>query len=428
MSIQRFVTLLPILAVTVVTAAATARAQDWPQWRGPHRDGTTVGLQAPAAWPETLRQRWRLEVGGGHASPVLAGDTVYVLSREGDEEVARAVALADGQVRWRRGYPAPYKMSSAATAHGKGPKATPAVAGGRLHTLGISGILSTFDAATGELVWRRAFGDRFKTTSPLYGTAASPVVDGGRLIAHVGGHHDGALIAFDAATGEEIWALAGDGPGYASPIVSELGGRHQVITQTDGHVVGVDAGDGTLLWKIPFTTPWDQNVVTPVESGGLLIIAGLEQPTRAYRLVAEDGGVRPEEVWANPDVTMYMSTPTAIGDRLFGLSPKRSGQLFALEVATGKLLHTSAGRDGDNAALVAADDRLLVLNDRAELMVIDPGADSLAPQARYEVSTAATWAHPLVTDHGVVIKDATTVTLFAFEAQAATSADSDGID
>jgi outer membrane protein assembly factor BamB len=413
MSSQRR-TILSIFATVVVTAAAV-QAQDWPQWRGPHRDGAAgAGFQAPEAWPETLRQAWQLEVGTGHSSPVLAGDTVYVFSREGDDEVARAVALADGKVEWRSAYPAPYQMDQAATAHGKGPKSTPVLAGGRLHTLGISGILSTFDAGSGKLLWQRSFGDRFKTTSPLYGTASSPLVDGDRLIANVGGHHDGALIAFDAATGDEVWALAGDGPGYASPIVRELGGRRQVITQTDQHVVGVDVGDGTLLWKIPFTTPYDQNSVTPVESGGLLIVAGLEQPTRAYRLTAGDGGLRPEEAWTHPDLDMYMSTPVVVGGRLFGLSPKRSGQLFALDAAAGKLLHAAEGRGGENAALVVAGGRLPVLNDRAELLVIDPGGDSLTPERRYEVSKSATWAHPLVTGRGVVVKDKTHVALWAF--------------
>lgn len=410
MSIKTTAILLSILGVL------PAAAQDWPQWRGPNRDGVAAFLAAPETWPEKLHPRWRLEVGTGHSSPILAGGVIYLLSREGDDEVARAVRLADGEVLWRRSYAAPYRMNSAATAHGKGPKATPALAGGRLHTFGISGILSAFDAESGELVWQQSFAERYDTTSPLYGASASPLVDGGRVVVHVGGHHDGALAAFDAATGEVRWTLEGDGPGYASPIVAELGGRRQVITQTDRHVVGVDAGDGTLLWKIPYTTPWDQNIVTPLVIGNRLIVAGLDQPTRAYELVSAGGELRPEEVWANADVPMYMSAPVTAGGRLFGLSHKRSGQLFAVEAATGKTLWTSEGRVGDNAALVLAGDRLWVLNDGAELSVLDPKAGSFAPLARFEVAKSATWAHPLLTDLGVVVKDKTTLALLAFEA------------
>ncbi len=210
-----------ILATAMFCLCLPAVGQDWPQWRGPDRDGIAASLTAPdpfhlspsgGTWPPALHPVWRLEVGTGHSSPILAADVIYVLSREGDDEAVRAVDLGSGRVRWRASYPAPYQMNSAATAHGKGPKSTPAAATGRLHTLGISGILSTFDTATGKLLWRRTFGDRHATTSPYYGTAMSPLVDGERLIVHVGGHHDGALMAPDAATGATRWSLDGDGP------------------------------------------------------------------------------------------------------------------------------------------------------------------------------------------------------------------------
>ena len=224
------------------------------------------------------------------------------------------------------------------------------------------------------------------------------MVDGERLIAHVGGHHDGALMAFDAATGETLWSYEDDGPGYASPIVVELLGKRQVVTQTDRHVVSVDVENGKLLWKLPFTTDWDQNSVTPVAVGSRLIIAGLDRPTRALELVAgEGGGLTSNEAWANSDLPMYMSSPVLAGERLFGLSHKKSGQLFALEAATGRALWTSPGRNGENAALIRAGDHLFVLNERAELIVLDVGADNYEPLASYDVAKSPTWAHPVLT-------------------------------
>ncbi len=412
-----------ILLLTLLFAALPVSGQSWPQWRGSHRDAAGW-FATPATWPKTLRPIWRLEVGTGHSSPILAAEVIYVLSREGEDETVRAVDLESGEVRWSQSYPAPYEMSSVATAHGKGPKSTPALAGGRLHTFGISGILSTFDAATGDLLWRQTFGDRHAATSPLYGTAMSPLVDGDRLIVHVGGHHDGALMALDAATGAERWSLDGDGPGYASPILVELAGRRQVLTQTDRHVVGVDASGGKLLWKIPFTTDWDQNSVTPVAVGSRLILAGLDLPTRAWELAAGDAGLIPKEVWSNPEVPLYMSSPVLAGDRLFGLSHKRSGQLFALDAATGRTLWTSPGRDGENAALIRAGDLLFVLNDRAQLTVLDVRAASFASVARYEVADSPTWAHPLLTRRGLVVKDKTTLALLSFQPAPDASTDS----
>jgi outer membrane protein assembly factor BamB len=289
------------------------------------------------------------------------------------------------------------------------------VATGRLHTLGISGILSTVDKATGELLWRRTFDETHSATSPYYGTAMSPLVDGDRLIVHVGGHHDGALMALDAATGKTIWSLPGDGPSYASPIVVAYEARRQVVTQTDRHVVGVDAASGEVLWKVPFTTEWDQNTITPVFAGSHLIIAGFDVPTRAWKLVV-DGP--PTEIWSRPDLPLYMASPVIVGERLFGLSHKRSGQLFAIDVATGDSVWASPGRDGENVSMVFAADHLFVLNERAELAILDARADTFRTVVSYDVSETATWANPIVTRSGIVVKDATTLALLSFQAAA----------
>src|ERR1044071_503604 len=161
---------------------------DWPQWRGPQRDGTSADLVAPQKWPDQLSERWRITVGEGHSSPLVVGDRVYLFTRQQEEEVARCVRAADGKELWRATYLAPYTMNSAATSHGKGPKSTPVVAAGKLFTLGIGGILSCFAAESGRLVWRKNFSKEFTNTSPLYGTATSPIIVDNMCIVHVGGH------------------------------------------------------------------------------------------------------------------------------------------------------------------------------------------------------------------------------------------------
>src|SRR5690349_20293828 len=183
---------------------------------------------------------WSAPVGIGHASPIVDGQRAYVFARKGEQEVAQAIDLATGKSVWTAAYDQPYTMNSAATAHGKGPKSTPVLAGGRLFTLGIAGTLSAFDAATGKVLWRHAYDQEFGPP-PDYGTAMSPLVDGNLLIAHVGGIRGGALRAFDPATGATKWSWAGDGPGYASPIVFVSGGVRQIVTETKTKVVGVDA-------------------------------------------------------------------------------------------------------------------------------------------------------------------------------------------
>jgi len=392
------------LVLGAALVAPLVAADDWPQWRGPARDGRT-SLGARVSYPEKLTPAWKVTVGEGHASPVVVGDRVYVFSREGEDEVVQALELATGKRAWRASYPAPYTMNPAATGHGKGPKSTPAVAGGRLFTFGIGGILSAFDAATGRLAWRKETGSEFGQGSPLYGVAMSPVVDGGSVIVHVGGPGKGALTALDAATGSVRWAWKGDGPAYASPVVATIGGVRQVVTFSESFLVGVSAERGELLWKVPFTTPWVQNAVTPVVDGDSVIYSGLDHPVRAIRVVRGATGWTTEPRWESGDVAAYMSTPVLEGGRLYGLSHRKRGQFFCLDAATGRVVWLSEGRLGDNAALVAGGGMVFALTTEADLFVLPQKGDAFAPSRRYRVASSPTWAHPVVTGEGVLVKD-----------------------
>jgi outer membrane protein assembly factor BamB len=413
--------LSPVLAIVGLSLTAHA---DWPQWRGPTRDGRIAGFRAPERWPQKLVRRWRVEVGAGHSSPVATGNAVFVLTREGESEVVRRLDLATGRQVWRDSYPAPYEMDPAARGHGKGPKSTPAYGDGLLYTLGISGILSCLDAATGKVRWRHDFAEQYRRTSPLYGAAMSPLLDRGLLIAHVGGHDGGALTAFDARTGRARWRWTGDGPAYASPIVVNLDGARQVVTQTQKSCAGVAADTGALLWRIPFTTPYDQNCVTPVavpgqrQAGPWLVFGGTGQPTFACRIQHRDAGgksaprVVAEKAWETREVTLYMSTPIADGRRIYGMSERRRGQLFCLDASTGRVEWVGAGRFGENAAFLDAGSALLVLTTDGVLHVMRKNGAALAEVARYPVADSPTWASPAVIGNRVLIKDVTGLTMW----------------
>jgi outer membrane protein assembly factor BamB len=395
--------------VGLVLIGTVLAAEDWPQWRGPGRDGQIAGFAAPETWPKELQKQWTLEVGLGHASPVVVGDKVFVLSRQGEDEVVRALTAADGKELWSAKYPAPYKVNMAAVRHGKGPKSTPAVADGRVFTLGISGILSGWDAGSGNLLWQHEFSGKFASTSPLYGTATSPMVEGNLVIAHVGGHNSGALTAFDAQSGEVKWQWDGDGPGYTSAILATLGGTRQIVTQSQAAQIGVGL-DGKLLWQMPFKTPYDQNVITPVVAGELLIFSGLGKPTTAYRMETANGKPAPTPVWENKESSMYMSSPVVVGGRLVGMANRSKGQFFCLDAASGKTLWLSDGGMGDNAAILAAGELALALTSKGDLVVFKPGADAFAPLARWKLSEKPTWAHPTIVGKQILIKDEATLT------------------
>lgn len=394
--------------------AAPGAAQDWPQWRGPGRDGVAV-VPARSSWPKSLKLAWKTVVGEGHSSPVVAGERVFVFARQGEIEELLSLDLGTGRVVWRQGEPAPYTMNPAAMSHGKGPKSTPVVRDGRVYTLGISGILSCREAATGRLVWRKDFKGRFRETSPLYGAAQSPLVDGGLVIVHVGGNDDGALTAFDAATGALKWEKKGDGPAYASPLAAEIAGTRQIVTLTQEHLIGVAAASGATLWTLPFTTEYTQNAVTPVVRGSTVYYSGLGNGVHAVEIVGRGEGFAAEPRWSNTDVSAYMSSPVLDGEVLYGLSHRNKGQLFALDVKSGRTLWKSEGRQGDNASLVVLGDALLVLTTEGELVVAKKDAKAFAPLATYAVATSPVWAHLAVVPRGFLVKDESSLALWTLE-------------
>jgi len=413
-------TIISKSALRICIAAALASqvcfAQDWPQWRGPNRDGVVASFAAPTVWPDKLKPIWKVQVGIGHSSPVVVGRRVYLHSRQEENEVAACFDLDTGKQLWRDSYPTPYMMNPAAVSHGKGPKSTPVVNNNNLYTFGISGILSCYDTMSGKVRWRKEFSKQFKATSPLFGAATSPIVHNGLVIVHVGGHDSGALTAFNAETGDVKWTWTGDGPSYASPIVFGSGGTAQIVTQTQKSIAGFSAASGEQLWRIPFETEYVQNIVTPVAYKETLIFSGLDKGTMAIRVIKRAGRFwETEKLWQNPEVSMYMNSPVVSGDYLFGLSHKRKGQFFCIDARTGQALWTSDGREGDNAAILAAGKFLFLLTDGADLIVARSDAIQFEVLKKYSVADSPTWAHPVLIGNRVLIRDASSLALLSLE-------------
>lgn len=392
------------LVAAALLAAATPAAEQWTGWRGPSRSAVSAAPM-PATLAAKASDVWAVPVGAGHASPLVDGQRVYVFARQGDREVAQAIDLATGKAAWTAAYDQPYTMNSAAHGHGKGPKSTPVLAAGRLFTLGIAGVLSGLDAATGKVLWRHAFDKEFGPP-PDFGTAMSPLVDGGLLIAHVGGIRGGALRAFDPATGATKWSWPGDGPGYASPIAVVAGGVRQIVTQTQKKIVAVDAASGALLWSLPFVTPYEQNAVTPVVANDLVILSGLEQSTFAVRPTrGADGRWTPVKVWEVKAFPMYMNSPVVVGDTLYGLTSRNKGQFFALDAQSGATRWTSPPRQAESASITAADGRLWSLTTEGALVVIKADPSAFSQVGRLDVAPGATWASPVLLGPQILVKD-----------------------
>jgi outer membrane protein assembly factor BamB len=397
-----------VLAVLPALLTAQSIGTDWPQFRGPNRDGVVASFVEPKAWPDKLTQRWKADVGEGHASPILVGTRVYVFARQGANEVMQAFDASTGTVVWQTRYAAPVMVNPAAQAHGAGPKATPTFANGRLYTLGMGGIVTAFDAASGTQLWQKPG----TPTLPFYGTSASPLVDRGLVIVHVGGNDKGALTAFDAETGRVKWAWSGDGPSYASPLVADVEGVRQIITLTQDNVVGVSAADGRLLWRRPFKTEYAQNIINPLRVGNTVIVAGYQVPTAAFRLVKKGEQWTTDNVWENAGVSQYMSNGVLVGDALFALSQRNRGQYVLVDVKSGKTIWTGMPRQAENAAIVRAGNVVFALEDDAELVVGRVNAGAFQEIKRYVVASGATWAQPVIAGNRIFVKDVSSLAMW----------------
>ncbi len=405
-------TLVALAILAALTAPArVAAGQDWPQWRGPNRDGAVTSFSEPTSWPEGLTEQWTVDVGLGYATPLLVGDRIYMYTRQDEDEVMMALDARSGEIIWRTSYPAPFDLTPAARRHRAGPKSTPTFADGRLFTLGMSGIVTAFDAETGRQLWQKPA----PPAQPQYHTAMSPVVEGDLMILHVGGRNDAALTAFDVATGDIRWSWDGDGPAYGSPVVFELEGTRQVVTYTHENLIGVSVATGELLWRRPYTTPSNTTAQTPILYRNTLIEAGRGNGITAFRVVRRGDRWTTEHVWHTDDVSLHLTNGVAIDGVLFGLSHLNRGQYFGLDLDTGQVLWTSDPRQAENAAIVRAGDTIFSLEDDAELVVVRNSRTGFEPLERYEVADSQTWAQPALSSNRLFVKDVTSLTLWTFD-------------
>lgn len=410
------------LLVAVATSAAAvtaAAAQDWPQWRGPGRDGSAAAFKTPRRWPEKLTLKWRVPVGYGAASPVTAGGRIYLLANDGKRETVSALNLSDGRRVWQDGYPVTnYAPQVYERELSKGPKATPVYYRGGLYTVGVTGVISAYDAATGRLRWRKEPRGGMREAYPIFGMANSPLVAGDLLVAPVGGGTHSKLTAFDVATGAVRWEWGAAnlhpelGLGYSSPVLAEIGGARQILFWSGRDLVGLAPESGKALWQFPFRSEWDP-VVTPVVHGGMVILSGNPVGTVAVRVSRQPGAWRAEQAWEQKELFSYMTTPVVAGNLLFGMSAKNKGQYFCLDAADGRKLWATEGREGENASILSAGESLLILTNDAKLIVARNSGAAFESVRRYDVAASPTWSHPVLLGNQILIKDESNLSLWA---------------
>ncbi|MCS7047175.1 MAG: PQQ-like beta-propeller repeat protein, partial [Gemmataceae bacterium] len=384
----------------VLLVAAGGRAQDWPQWRGPGRDNKVAGFSVPATWPKELTKQWRVKVGVGEASPVLVGDKLYIFSRQGDEETTICLDAATGKEIWKDQYAAE-KVVKPASAF-PGPRSTPAAGEGKVCTLGVGGVVSCLDAASGKVVWRKD-----TRSKPQFNTSTSPLIIDGKCVVFVDG-----LTAFDLKTGEVHWAWKGAAAPYGSPVLMTLDGVVTVVTPAVNTLAGVRLADGKLLWKHPIGPggkDYQHNFSTPLVAGDTVWYSmstkGKGGSTIALKIAKKGDDYEATELWKKPFAAAGYHTPLLRDNLIFGVS-QLDRNFFCLDAKTGEPLWFDKDHQrGQCGSILDVGSVLLALTSDKELIAFPPSKTGFTELAKYKVADAETWCVPIVAGRRIYVKD-----------------------
>jgi outer membrane protein assembly factor BamB len=393
----------------LVLVGAPAAAADWPQWLGPRRDNSSP--ETVAVWKAAPKVLWRQPVGEGNGSPAVAGGRVFVHSKVAGQNKEEVVAYDAGSGRelWR----VPYERAKFSSLYGNGPRATPAVADGRVYTFGITGVLTCLEAATGNKLWQVDTLKELGAKNLFFGMSCSPLVEGDFVLENVGAK-GASVVAFDRVKGTVAWKALDDKASYSSPIIFGKGKERQAVFLTGDGVVSLSPADGSLFWRFPLKDTLLESSTTPVRAGDSLVASSITYGSAGLKLQTKDGKPAYKEEWKNKALTCYFSTPVAVGkDHLYmvtGSNPlsfnaNPTATLQCVEAATGKGLWKKEKVGKYHAALLrTGDGKLLLLDDGGELALLDPSPKGYRELARSKVS-GPTWAHPALSDGRLYVRD-----------------------
>lgn len=395
------------LALTVGLALvpfATLQADDWPQWMGPGRDNVWRETGTVDTFPESGPPiLWRAKVAGGYAGPAVADGKVYVTDYVTEDDVKvpnwnreeftgneRVLCLdeATGKELWKYEYPVKYTISFPA-----GPRCTPSVHDGKVYALGAEGNLVCLDAATGEVVWSKNLQEEYHTKAALWGYAGSPLVDGERIICVVGGEGTHA-VAFNLATGEEVWrALTSPEQGYSPPTIIEAGGVRQLMLLRPNAVTSVNPATGEEYWSVPYEATGNSIIMSPVQLGEYLYLGGYSDQNLLLKLASDQPAADVE--WGNKSrhgISPINVQPIIAGETMYGFD--QSGKMMAVALPSGERLWETTKPvserpvNSGTAFIVRQDDRFWLFNEHGEIIIA-----KLSPEA-YEESARAKVIEP----------------------------------
>jgi outer membrane protein assembly factor BamB len=395
--------LILVIFVFTLSEAAAQMPGDWPQWRGPNRDGISKETGLLKQWPEAGPPLvWKATgAGKGYSSLAVASGRIFTMGVRAGREYVLAFDVGTGKEVW-------------ATANGKvfrndrgdGPRGTPTVDGDRLYALGGNGDLSCLETKSGRVVWTMNILDKFGGSNPKWGISESPLVIGEKVLVNAGGP-DASVIALNKKDGSLIWKSQSDAAGYSSAMPVQLGATTEIVFFTDRQAMGVDLKDGRLLWTYPRASNDVANVATPVVKGNRVFVSSDYGTGAGLLEIKADGSA--QEVYFTKEMRNHHSSSILIGDYLYGFS---SGILTAMRFDTGAVAWRD--RSVGKGSLVFADGNLYAFSENGVVGLIEatPAGYHERGRFRIEQDSLPTWTHPVIAGGRLYLRDQNTIYAF----------------
>lgn len=381
--------------------AAPALSAPWPAYRGANRDGVYDQTAINTSWPSKgLPQLWRVKIGGGYASMVVAQGLVYTIEQRRDREVVAAYDLRSGLPRWEHGWPGHFQESMG----GPGPRATPTWSDGKLYALGALGELQALNAGNGELLWRRNILEDAGAGNLQWGMSGAPLVADGKVIVFPGGRNGKSVSAYNAADGSIAWTAQDDKGGYASPQLATLGGKRQLLYFSGKRIVGLDPAGGSLLWEHPWYSNNDINSAQPIQVNAdhLWVSSSYGHGSELLKIVPQGERFAVEVVWEKNSMRNKFNSSVLHDGHIYGLD---ESILACIDVMTGER-KWKGGRYGYGQLLLAGE-HLVVLTESGELVLVKATPQGHEELAMFQALEGKTWNVPAIADGILLVRNQT---------------------
>ncbi len=380
--------------------------EEWPQWRGPNRDGISKETGLLKQWPsQGPPLEWKASgAGQGYSSMAISQGRLFTMGAEGEREFVVAFDVKSGKPLWVTAHGSRFKND-----RGDGPRGTPTVEGDRLYALGGSGDLSCLETATGKTIWSINLLEKFNASNAHWGLSESPLIVGDRVLVNAGGP-DASIVALNKEDGSVIWKSQSDRAGYSSAMLLEVGGIRQAVFFTANRTLGVDVRDGRLLWDYSRAANRTANIATPIVRNNRVFVSSDYGTGCALLELKPDGnGITAHEVYFNGDMKNHHSSSVLVGDALYGFS---SAILTAMRFDDGKVLWKD--RSVGKGSLVYADGGLYCFSENGVVGLVEASPEAYREKGRFSITQESlpTWSHPVVAGGHLYLRDQDTIYSF----------------